>query len=377
MHGAGLPPSQSTPALNVELPVATLLAPADGATVGSMGPLLRWTNPAGTLGYHLQVLPYNDDGPGIDLVRSGGDSSFQVPPPPQWYGLLPDMTYTWRLRTALGLPGLGELWGPWSERTFRTPAAGSEGIALSNTADSSTPTLHWSNSRPDIFYYEVELSSDASFNKDPLTATAAVYQALLHGGVTGNSYRVPDNSPLQEGTTYHWRVRPRVQGDGRPVAWTRSSSFTTHGTTSAAAAAPDSSLEQASLDLINQVREEHGLVRLSVAGELTESARLHSEDMAAQNSMSHTGSDGSGPGERIARVGYDWRVFGEIVAAGYSTPAAVVDAWMNSPAHREVILLSSLREFGGGLVYSSAGRPYWTVNFGARLKILPPFMGGS
>ena len=54
---------------------------------------------------------------------------------------------------------------------------------------------------------------------------------LRHGGATAppRSYTVPSGFPLQPATTYHWRVRPRVQGDGTPVAWSEVFTFVTQG----------------------------------------------------------------------------------------------------------------------------------------------------
>lgn len=348
----------------------TLLEPANGSSITSFGPILGWLNPAGMTQYHLQVIPFANDGPGVDIIGSGSDGTFRIPAPPEWYGLLPDMTYTWRVRTAVAALGAEPAWGAWSERRFRTPAAGSGSISLPATVPSATPVLRWANSRSDIFYYEVQLSQDRTFNTDPRTATASIYSAIIHGGVTDNSYQVPDNQPLQGGTAYYWRVRPRVQGDGHPVAWSDIATFTTPAaqvTVSAPVAAPPAtgSQEQQSLGLINQIRNQHGLTTLGQAGELAEAARWHSADMASRGSMSHYGSDGSGPAERITAAGYNWRIYGEIVAAGYQSPEEVVNAWMNSPSHKEVILLPDLREFGAGLAYG-VGRPYWTVDFGVR-----------
>ena len=41
-------------------------------------------------------------------------------------------------------------------------------------------TLTWANSRGDVFYYELQLSRDPSFNTDGVTAIAPVYGALIH-----------------------------------------------------------------------------------------------------------------------------------------------------------------------------------------------------
>ncbi len=77
--------------------------------------------------------------------------------------------------------------------------------------------------------------------------------------------------------------------------------------------------------------------------------------MAFRDLITRTGSDGSDPGQRIAQAGYSWTAYGEIVAFGCQTPQAVVDVWMNSPAHREVIITSVFRDFGAGLVFTSRG----------------------
>jgi len=46
--------------------------------------------------------------------------------------------------------------------------------------------------------------------------------------------------------------------------------------------------------------------------------------MAEQDFYSHTGVDGSTPGERAERSGYVWRAVGENIAAGYTTAKDVV-----------------------------------------------------
>ena len=90
-----------------------------------------------------------------------------------------------------------------------------------------TPVIRWSSPSPELFYYHFQLSKDRTFNTDPSTATSMVYGALIHGGVATppNSYRVPAQFPLEPGTDYYWRVRPRIQGDGTPVEWSPTFSF--------------------------------------------------------------------------------------------------------------------------------------------------------
>ncbi|MEV6584012.1 CAP domain-containing protein [Streptomyces sp. NPDC051582] len=113
--------------------------------------------------------------------------------------------------------------------------------------------------------------------------------------------------------------------------------------------------------LVNQERAKVGCSALTVNPKLTAAALNHSQDMAAHSNMSHTGSDGSGPGERITRSGFTWMTYGENVAYGYSTPEQVMTGWMNSPGHRENILNCAFKEIGVGLAQPNS---YWTQDFG-------------
>ena len=118
--------------------------------------------------------------------------------------------------------------------------------------------------------------------------------------------------------------------------------------------------------LVNQERQIHHLPPLQVDSRLHAAALGHSEDMALNDYFSHTSQDNRNPGDRITQAGYAWNTYGENIAAGYSTPSAVVEGWMNSPGHRANILRSSFCDIGVGLAYSAASRYgyYWTQNFG-------------
>ncbi|MET9959815.1 CAP domain-containing protein [Streptomyces sp. NPDC006326] len=131
--------------------------------------------------------------------------------------------------------------------------------------------------------------------------------------------------------------------------------------TTAATAAPSGPAAEV-VALVNQERAKAGCPALTVNAKLTSAALNHSKDMAAHANMSHTGSDGSDPGERITRAGYAWMTYGENVAYGYSTPEQVMAGWMDSPGHRENILNCAFKEIGVGLAGPNS---YWTQDFGA------------
>ncbi|MFG3581879.1 CAP domain-containing protein [Micromonospora chersina] len=116
------------------------------------------------------------------------------------------------------------------------------------------------------------------------------------------------------------------------------------------------------VDLVNQERAKAGCKALTVDDKLVLAAQRHSQDQADHKTMSHDGSDGSDVGDRLDRVGYAWRSYGENVAWNQQSPAAVMDAWMNSPGHRANILNCSFTEIGVGVARSNG--PYWTQDFG-------------
>ena len=123
-------------------------------------------------------------------------------------------------------------------------------------------------------------------------------------------------------------------------------------------------LERAVADLINEERNAHGLPPLSEDDRLVDAARGHSQDMAENGFLSHTGSDGSDIVARLNAVGYDWSACGEVLGAGYASPDEVVEAWMSSPGHRSILLDDAYLELGVGYAANETG-PYdrhWTVD---------------
>ena len=113
-------------------------------------------------------------------------------------------------------------------------------------------------------------------------------------------------------------------------------------------------------ELTNIERTKQGVAPLRWDDRLGSAARAHSEDMSKNNFMNHTGSDGSDPGQRIKRAGFEYSTWGENVAFGQQTPEEVVAAWMGSPGHRSNILNSSYTHLGVGFLNNR-----WTQKFAA------------
>ncbi|BCJ66950.1 CAP domain-containing protein [Polymorphospora rubra] len=124
------------------------------------------------------------------------------------------------------------------------------------------------------------------------------------------------------------------------------------------------SQEEQVVAIVNQRRAEAGCGAVRTNANLAKAARLHSEDQAAHSRMSHEGSNGSSPWQRAEQAGYQ-RAISENVAAGYRTPAAVMEGWMNSPGHRANILNCDAKAIGMGIARSADGTIYWTQMFGS------------
>jgi uncharacterized protein YkwD len=123
---------------------------------------------------------------------------------------------------------------------------------------------------------------------------------------------------------------------------------------------------QTLISLINQARAEVGRAALTINQQLMNVAQAHSLDMACNNFLLHSGSDGSWIGDRIARAGYPNSYYLEIIAIGL--PQDAMNQWRNDPLHWDALTNSRVTEIGVGYVYSkfSAYGGYWTVDMGGR-----------
>lgn len=127
-------------------------------------------------------------------------------------------------------------------------------------------------------------------------------------------------------------------------------------TATAATAAPADQVEDAVRCLVNVTRASHGLRALHASARLDRAAAGHSADMVRRRYFEHVSPSGATVTDRVKRTGYlsgtrDWAV-GEDIGWGtgeFATPAAIVDAWMNSPPHRAVILSRKYHEAGVGV----------------------------
>jgi uncharacterized protein YkwD len=100
---------------------------------------------------------------------------------------------------------------------------------------------------------------------------------------------------------------------------------------------------------------------------LESAAHAHSASMAKNNYFSHTGKDGSSPGDRISNAGYAWMTYGENIAAGYRDAESVMDGWLTSPGHCANLMNPKFKDIGVGIVNGSGSYGiYWTQDFAAQ-----------
>jgi len=102
--------------------------------------------------------------------------------------------------------------------------------------------------------------------------------------------------------------------------------------------------------LTNEQRQKNGLVNLSYNDKLSVAAGKKASDMFTKNYWSHYAPDGASPWDFILSSGYKYEYAGENLAKNFLFSQGVVDAWMNSPTHRENILKSDYSEVGYAIV---------------------------
>ena len=140
---------------------------------------------------------------------------------------------------------------------------------------------------------------------------------------------------------------------------------------------------QATLCLLNQQRAAKGVGPLVENAALSTASAGYSQRMVSQGFFAHESPDGGTLVDRLTAVGYlggdaAW-VVGENIGwgqASLATPRSMVDAWMNSPGHRENLLSADYSQVGLGLALGTPTDRTWgatyTTDFGAGAKTQAP-----
>lgn len=120
---------------------------------------------------------------------------------------------------------------------------------------------------------------------------------------------------------------------------------------------------QKALSDLNAYRVSKGLPALQYDERLNRASEVHARDLATAGIISHTGTDGSGHGDRVQRQGYYFSIAGENVATGQMSWDDAFEAWKKSPGHNENLLRDDVSEFGLALVYepTTTYSTYWAM----------------
>lgn len=101
--------------------------------------------------------------------------------------------------------------------------------------------------------------------------------------------------------------------------------------------------------LTDQTNVEREIVAVSSLGTnsvLENAARLKAQDMAAKGYFAHKTPEGRNPWYWLYQAGYDFAAAGENLAVNFTDSQDVMDAWMQSPGHRENILNQNFTDIG-------------------------------
>ncbi|GAA0921680.1 CAP domain-containing protein [Nonomuraea longicatena] len=153
----------------------------------------------------------------------------------------------------------------------------------------------------------------------------------------------------------------RLSCDSVPTPAPTSTATPTPTSSATPTAGPGSDIEDEVVRLTNAARASGGCKPLVHDAKLHKAAEGHSADMAAKGYFDHTGRDGRSPADRIRAAGFSpVSAWGENIAMGQRTAAAVVDGWMNSPGHKANIMNCGFTHIGVG---HDAKGPHWTQVF--------------
>lgn len=105
--------------------------------------------------------------------------------------------------------------------------------------------------------------------------------------------------------------------------------------------------------LINIQRNNNGLGSLSDNSTLDSATIAKCNDMLAKGYWAHFAPDGTSPWSFFLKFGYKYQYAGENLARDFNDAQSAVNAWMNSPTHRENILNPHYVDTGVGVCEGS------------------------
>ena len=126
------------------------------------------------------------------------------------------------------------------------------------------------------------------------------------------------------------------------------------------------------IDLVNEERALRSSQTLKTSELLQKAAQQKANDMAQRGYFDHIDPDGKYPWYWFNEIGYSYEYAGENIAIHFFDSKDLLNAWMNSSAHRENILNNSFTEIGIGIsqgLYKGKKTTFIVQFFGTPLAI--------
>jgi hypothetical protein len=111
-------------------------------------------------------------------------------------------------------------------------------------------------------------------------------------------------------------------------------------------------------DLLNETnlrRTQNSVGTVQLNDQLSDAARRKATNMFAEQYWAHVSPSGKDPWSFISAAGYNFLFAGENLARDFGDSKSVVDAWMNSPSHRDNLLNGRYKDIGFAIANGKYG----------------------
>lgn len=119
-------------------------------------------------------------------------------------------------------------------------------------------------------------------------------------------------------------------------------------------------LETKLADLVNKERVKNGLVPLKYVADISDVARVKSQDMVKHDYFSHTSPVYGSPFKMMEAFGVSYLAAGENIAGGVRTAEAAMTSLMDCPGYKNNILNPVFTQMGIGAAILPGGTYYFT-----------------
>jgi uncharacterized protein YkwD len=244
-----------------------------------------------------------------------------------------------------------------------TPAATTGPVTATVTIAATAPVTAPATTATSAGTVYVIATNGLNLRAQP-NSTAAVIANLTYGQRLTSL--APKTAPDASGVAWQ-----NVRTDGNQSGWAAADylSAAPPVTSTATITAGGVSVANMASDLLsrlNTLRLQNKMNTVSLNSALTAAALRHSQDMAKTGNISHTGSDGSTPSQRIQAAGYTGEAGEEAVYGGHATVDDAWNFWTNDRLNANILLNPDYTAVGIAVV-NAGDRYYYTLDFGKPL----------